>query len=412
MTSLGLDADATWQGVAQGRSGIAPIQAYNASSLPSRIAGELRGFDAKVHVDKSMRKGLRMMARTLQLAVAIAHKAMEHGKVDRSKLDVTRFGVEFGASLVAIELGDLAEASLLSAKEEPRGKVDLDIWGDKSIPTIQPTFMLKYLPNFLASHVSILLDAQGPNNSITESEAAGLLALGEAFRILQRDGADFFLVGSAESKINPLSMVRQTLFEQLSRRNDDPTRAHRPFDKDRDGLVLGEGGTVFVFETLDHARQRGAKIYAEVLGFGAAFDLHRDGAGLARAIRAALEEANLGPEDIDHVNAHGMATTESDIVEASALRQVFGDRVPPVVAYKAHFGNQGAGGGLTELAISLLAQEHGALPGTLNYETPDPACPVPVHTGAPRPIAKPAFLKLAFTNRGQCAAAVVRRWSP
>src|SRR5262249_30499244 len=155
----------------------------------------------------------------------------------------------------------------------------------------------------LACHVSILHNAQGPNNSITESDAAGVLALGEAYRILGRDGADFFLVGAAESKINPLSMVRQCLFEPLSRRNDAPEKAGRPVDRRRDGIVIGEGAGVLVLEELGHARKRGARIYGEVVGFGAAFDRTKSGAGLARAVRAALADAGLGPEDIDHVNA-------------------------------------------------------------------------------------------------------------
>jgi len=411
MTALGLDADSTWNGVRAGQSGIKTVSSYDPSGLPVRIAGELPGFIARDYGDKTYKKGLNKMARTLQLACAIAYKALEHGKVDLSKLDPTRFGVEFGSALVAIELDDLAESSFLSTRADLPGQVDLDAWGEKGQATIQPTFMLKYLPNFLACHVSMLLGAQGPNNSITETDVASILALGEAYRILQRDGADFFLVGGAECKIRPLSFVRQALFEQLSRRNEEPARAHRPFDRDRDGFVIGEGGTVLVFETLAHAQERGATIYGEVIGFGSAFDTRRDGDGLARAIFAALAEAGLDPDDIDHVNAHGTATTLADVMEAAALCRVFGDRVPPVVAYKAHFGNIGSGGGLTELAISLMAMREGVLPGTLNHENPDPACPIPVHTGAGRAIVKPAFLKIGFTNLGQCGAVVVRRWS-
>src|SRR5262249_51530968 len=162
----------------------------------------------------------------------------------------------------------------------------------------------KYLPNMLACHVSILHDARGPNNSITESDVASLLAVGEAYRILCRDQADFFLVGGAESKINPLSMVRQCLFEPMSRRNEEPPKACRPVDRGRDGLVLGEGAAVFVLEELAHAEARGARVLAEVVGFGAAFDAKQNGDGLARAIRAALADAGIGPEQIDHVNAH------------------------------------------------------------------------------------------------------------
>jgi 3-oxoacyl-[acyl-carrier-protein] synthase II len=275
--------------------------------------------------------------------------------------------------------------------------------------------MLKYLPNMLACHVSILHNAQGPNNSITESDVASLLALGEACRILERDAADFFLVGGAESKINPLSMVRQCLFEPLSTRNDDPEHACRPFDRTRDGLVLGEGGTVLVVETLEHARKRGAsRVYAEIVGFGAAFDVDRSGDGIARAIRAALQEAGIGPEQVDHVNAHGLGSVESDAWEARGIHEVFGNLAPPVPVFaaKAAIGNQGAGAGVSELALSALALYHGQLPPTLNYQEPDPACPVHVHTGGPRPVTKPYALKVGFTQMGQCAAVVVKKFEP
>src|SRR5205085_1613286 len=255
---------------------------------------------------------------------------------DKSQLDPTRFGVEFGAGLIASELPELIDAARASANCEP-GKVDLEKWGEAGIPAIQPLWMLKYLPNMLACHISILHDAQGPNNSITENDAAGLLALGEAYRILQRDGADFFLVGGAESKVNPLSMVRQCLFEHLSHRNDAPEKACRPFDRGRDGLVIGEGSGVLVVEELDHARRRGARIYAEILGFGAA-------------------------------------------------------------------------GGTTELAASLLGLGQGVMPATLNHDDPDPDCPVRVAVGAPRRVERPHALKVSFTQMGQCAAAVVRKW--
>src|SRR5262249_5678477 len=163
-----------------------------------------------------------------------------------------------------------------------------------------PLWMLKYLPNMLACHVSIFHNAQGPNNSITEGEVAGLLAIGEACRVLQRDQADFFLVGGADSKLNPLSMVRQCQFGGLSRRNAAPARACRPFDRGRDGAVVGEGAAVLALEDLEHARRRGARIYAEVAGFGCAFDRSHAAGGLTRAIRAALAEAGVKPEEIDH----------------------------------------------------------------------------------------------------------------
>ncbi len=410
LTSIGCDAASFWQALQARRSGVHTLQTFDASGLPVRFAGEIADFDAKNYVEKSQRKALRVMARTIQLAVSAAQRALEHGQVDKTKLDPDRFGVDFGAGLIASELPELADAAKISANGQP-GFVDLEKWGDLGLPAIQPLWMLKYLPNMLASHISILHDARGPNNSITESDVAGLLAMGEAYRILTRDQADFFLVGGAESKINPLSMVRLCLFEPLSRRNDAPEKACRPFDRGRDGLVLGEGAGVFVMEELNHARKRGAKVYAEVVGFGASFDRKCNGDGLTRAVRAAMTEAGIGPEDVDHVNAHGLASRASDVAEAKGLQAVFGNlRTPvPVFAAKSYIGNLGAGASSTELAVSVLGLQHGLMPATLNYEEADPDCPVNVAV-EPRAVVKPYVLKVSFTDMGQCAALVLRKF--
>jgi 3-oxoacyl-[acyl-carrier-protein] synthase II len=261
----------------------------------------------------------------------------------------------------------------------------------------------------MACHVSILHNAQGPNNTITQSDVASLLAIGEAYRIIGRDRADLFLTGGADTKINPISLVRHCLFGPLSRRNDAPEKACRPFDRGRDGLVLGEGAGVLVLEEREHARRRGAKIYAEIAGFGAAFDPDQTGRGLARAISAALAEARVGPEDIDHVNAHGISTTAGDTWEAEVIRETLGyGRSPlPVFAPKSYFGNLGAGSAVAELAASLLAIEFGTVPPTLNYEIPDAACPVTVAQTF-HSVTRPYILKISLTELGQCAAILVR----
>jgi 3-oxoacyl-[acyl-carrier-protein] synthase II len=409
LSPIGADPAALWQALLDRRSGVRPIQAMDVSALPVRIAAELPGFDAKkIITGKDERKSLKMMARSVQMGVACAKLAFADTGIDRAKLDSTRFGVEFGSSLVPTELDDIAAAAAMCATGEA-GVVDMARWGTGGIREIQPLWMLKYLPNMVACHVSIFLDAQGPNNSITETDAAGLLALGEAARILRRDGADLFLVGAADSKINGLSLVRQCLFAPLSRRNDAPTEASRPFDKNRDGWVIGEGAGVLAVEDLDHARRRGAKIYAELVGFGSAFDRGRTGAGLARAIRAALRQAGIGPDVIDHVNAHGQGTVAGDAWEARGLAEVFGPLNTPVFAAKSYFGSLSAAGGPVELVISVLALQYGTLPATLNYTEPDPACPVAVNR-EPRPVTKPYALKVSLTDLGQCAAAVVRKW--
>jgi 3-oxoacyl-[acyl-carrier-protein] synthase II len=394
-----------------GRCGVRPIRGFDASSLPVRFAGEVIDFDAKNYIDKKDRKSLRVMARPIQLAVAAAQVAMGDSGLDAQQLDPTRFGVEFGAGLIATELEELGGAAQASTNGQARS-IDLLKWGDQGLSAIPPLWMLKYLPNMLACHVSILHNAQGPNNTVTEGDVASLLALGEAYRIIGRDQADILLVGGADSKLNPLSMVRQCLFQHLSHRNEAPEKACRPFDRQRDGIVIGEGGAVLVLEEMEHAQHRGARIYAEVVGFGAAFDHDHSGNGLARAIRSAVVEAGIGPEDIDHVNAHGCGGINADAREARALHAVFGGcRSPvPVFAAKSYFGNLGAGGSAAELIASLLALGQGVLPPTLNYEEPDPACPVAVAAGASRPVTHPYALKVGFTDMGQCAAVVVRKW--
>ena len=262
----------------------------------------------------------------------------------------------------------------------------------------------------LACHrLHILHNAQGPNNStITQSDVASLLAVGEAARILRRHQSDFFLVGGADSKMNPLSQTRQQLFGHLSKKNDDPQHALKPFDKRRDGLVLGEGGCVFAMEDLEHAQKRGATIIGEIAGFGSTFDKGLTGKGLARAIRIALDQAKITPADIDHVNAQGLGSVHLDAFEARGIHEVFGTSVP-VWAVSPNIGHLCAGSGAAALAAGLLAMKHGTLPPTLNYETPDPACSVQVLTKA-RPIAKPCFVKIGFTEMGQCAAVACRKW--
>jgi 3-oxoacyl-[acyl-carrier-protein] synthase II len=410
LTPVGLDLPSYWQALSTGRSGIRAIQGFDSSALPVNLAAEIIGFDAKKFLDKEARRGLKVMARTIQLAVCAAQLALNDSSVEKQKLDPTRFGVEFGAGLIASELEELAPAAVVSMNCQP-GMVDLEKWGEHGISNIPPLWMLKYLPNMLACHVSIMHNAQGPNNTVTESDVASILALGEAYRIIARDQADFFLVGGADSRLSALSMVRQCLFMDLSKRNDAPEKAYRPFDKQRDGSVVGEGAGVLVLEELEHARKRGARIYAEVVGFGSAFDRNKTGAGLARAVRAALADAGIGPEEVDNVNAAGFGTVATDAWEARGLQEVFGNcREPvPATAIKSYIGNLMAGSGTTELAASLLGLQHGVVPPTLNYEEPDPACPIPVIAGAPRSIARPYFVKVSSTEMGQCAAVVCRK---
>ena len=413
-TPIGNDAAAVWDSLRAGKCGIATIRAFDPTGLPSRIAGQVNDFtankyfDRKNEVEKAVGKSLKMMARTIQLGLVASKLAMADANLQRGQFDPTRYGVVFGSCMISIDVDDVVPPSL-AASNGAAGPVNLKAWGDK-LETVEPTWMLKYLPNMAACHTSILHDLQGPSNSITSDDAASLLALGEALRVIRRGSADGFVVGASESKLSVLSLARHNLFLPLSRRNDEPEKACRPFDADRDGMVLGEGGTVMLVEERETAMKRGAQIVAEVCGFGAAFDGKRDGSGLARAVRAALAEAGIGPADLDHVNAHAYGVPKWDAWEAKGLRLALGDAANqvPVFAAKGYIGNLGAAGGLTELYFSLLALRHRELPPTLNCERPDRECPIRVHNSGLRPVEKPYMLKVNYTDLGQCAAAVLR----
>lgn len=412
LTPVGSDPAALWQAALAGTPGVRRIRAFDPSALPCQVAGEVPDFDARKFIpaaNKEGRKSLKNMARTVQLGLCAAQKAMDDGGPAKGLIDPFRFGVEFGCLMVASELEDLAVAAAKTVTPTPRA-IDMARWGGEGIEDIVPTWMLKYLPNMPACHTSIFFDAQGPNNTITEGEVASTLAVGEAYRIMGRGLADFFLVGGCDSKINTLSFTRNNLFTPMTKRNDTPATAVRPFDRDRDGTALGEAAAVFGLEELSSARKRGAKVYAEVVGFAAGFDRGRKGGVLAGVIRNALRDAGIQPADVDHVNAHAAGSAALDGFEARAIREVFGGDVP-VFALKGQVGNTGAAAGAVELAVSVLALYHGQLPGTVNYTTPDPACPVRVHTGSPRPVTRPYTLKVGYTDLGQCGVVVLKKWS-
>ena len=407
LSPIGLTPDAFWQALLAGACGIRTISVTDASELPTHIAGEVPGFVAKTLIDKSYRKTLNAMARTVELGVIGAQLAVQNAGLSKGSVPPTRIGIEFASLMGATDLNDVAAAAKLAS---PDGRtVDYATWGKDGLNEITPTWMLKYLPNMPACHTTIVYDLQGPSNTQIPGDSSGLVALAEAARIIRRGAADVMIVGGSEGRLNPITLARYNLFLQLSRRNDDPVHAVRPFDAARDGTVTGEGAAVFTLEALDHARDRGANILGEVVGWAGGVDRGKTGPGLARVIRNALTFAGIRPQDVDHVNAHGTGTTVGDAFEARGIAEVFG-RDTPVFAPLSRFGNLGAASGLMELACSVLALKNGEVPGTLNHEKPSADCPVQVHVGAPRPVAKPYVLKTSYTNLGQCTAAVVKKW--
>ncbi|WP_439629327.1 beta-ketoacyl-[acyl-carrier-protein] synthase family protein [Gemmata sp.] len=405
---LGTGPDAFWQALLAGTPGVHTITHLNPEHLPSRMAGEVRGFSAKALIEKSYRRTLNSMARTVEFGVIGCQLAMQDAGLAKGTVPSHRIGVEFASVMGATELDDLGPASTHSIAPEAEAP-DMDAWGRKGLSHVPPLWMLKYLPNMPACHATILYDIQGPSNTQIPGDTAGAVALAEALRIIRRGAADVMLVGGSEAKVHPLSLSRFNLFASFSKRNHDPEGAIRPFDRDRDGTAPGEGTATFTLEALDHALARKAKIYAEVVTVASGVDRGLAGPGMARLIRNALSAAGITPSDVDHVNAHGLGTVRGDAFEARAIGEVFGKSVP-VFAPLSRFGNMGAASGLSELACSVLALKHGQLPGTLNHANPDPACPVAVHTGAPRPVTKSYALKLSYTDLGQSSVVVIRKW--
>lgn len=411
LSPIGTDADSFYTALLAGTPGVRRITAFDPTTLPCQLGAEVRDYDGKSFLpakNRDARKSLGKMARTVQFGFTTAVKAWEDADGPKpGQIDPFRFGVEFGCVMVATEIDDLVGGAKVAATGEPRG-VDLHLWGKDGLERVPPQWMLKYLPNMAACHASIYTDAQGPNNTITAGEVAGTLALGEAYRILTRGAADAFLVGGCDSRMNPVSFSRHTTFADLTRRNDLEGRAVQPFGRERSGLVLGEGAAVFVLEELESARARGARIDAELVGFASGFDRDFSGDVVAGVIRRALEAAGATPDDVDHVNCAAAGSIRLDRWEAETVAKVFGENFP-VFSAKGHIGSTGAAAGLIELAASVLALKRGRLPGTLNSHDPDPACPVAV-SPEPRPVTKPFAVKLSYTDMGQCAAAVVRRW--
>ncbi len=408
LSPIGSDAAAFWSALRAGTSGVRAIRGFDTSDLSCRIAGEILDFEPKALIEKSYRKSLNAMSRMVQLGVVAAQLAVRDSGLMKSLMPPERFGVSFASVMAETDIDDVAGLGAACSAGVGR-PVDMDAWGRTGVPQMPPMWMLKYLPNMPACHVTIMHDAQGPSNSITTGDLAGVAALGEALRALQRGAADFMLVGGCESKLNPLTLVRLDVFAPLTREYEHPERAVRPFDRDASGTCVGEAAAAFGLEELAHAQKRGATILGEVVGFASGVDRGLTGAGLARVIRNALADAGVQPADIDHVNAHGVGVRELDRFEARGIGEVFGRDVP-VFAPLSRFGNTGAASGILELACSVLALRHGELPGTLNHDDPDAGCPIAVHTGPPQVVTKPYAVKVSTTDMGQCGAVVVKRW--
>ncbi len=404
VSPIGIGREPFWQSLCRRRSGIGRSPLFNDPSLPAPLGACIVDFDPKQYVRP--RKSLKVMSRDIQLGFAAADLARADAGLDEGLVDPERFGVMFGADMIPCELEELAGA-YRSCRVD--GRFDFARWGATVMAELFPLWMLKYLPNMPACHIGIAQDARGPNNTITLGDVSTLSALAEAARVLERGQADVLIAGGVNSRIHPAIWVRSHLLGQ-SRRNGDPAAASRPFDALRDGVVNGEGAGAYILEPQRHAQARGAKILARVLGYASAFEPHRkgeacQGSAIRRAIRGALTAAGLDPAELGCVVAHGLSTIEGDRLEAQAIHDTLGN--VPVTAPKSYFGYLGAACGALETAVGILAIQFGQIPPTLNYEHPDPHCPINVVRGAPQPTDRRAAMVLSYSPQGQAVALVL-----
>jgi len=429
ITPIGLDAGTVWEGLLAGKCGIRRIRSFDPARFRSQIGGEIDTLKVVNYVPKSYRKSTKVMARDIELAVAAAYEAVvdaglktrcliERGQAeDPSNVDPTRFGVNIGAGLICADLTELAAA--LSTAADAEGRFDIRKWGAEGMNNLTPLWLLKFLPNMLSCHVTIVHDAQAPSNTITCGEASSHLAVGEAFRTIARGDADVCLCGGAESKLNPMGLMRQQLLGRVvTTHNDQPETACRPFAADRSGIVISEGSGLLVLEDLEHARARGARIYCEVAGFGASTDAmdwrqpDPQGKGVALAVRKALDDANLSPEQVGMVGAFGAGTREHDLAEARGIRAALGEAATtvPTLAVKGGLGNNGAGSGAIELGIAAMCLRSQMIPPSRNTENVDPECGLNLTQEVVRADLPTAVCVASALGGGQHGALVFKRW--
>jgi 3-oxoacyl-[acyl-carrier-protein] synthase II len=404
---IGIGMDALWTSLCEGRSGVRNLDFYDTPDLPLPFGGKIVDFDPKQFVKN--RKSLKVMSRDIQIAVSAAEMAAEQAGLRSKPFDPERFGVIFGADVIPCELPEIVPAFQSCIVE---GKFAFHRWGHAAMADMFPLWMLKYLPNMCACHIGLAQDARGPNNTLTLGDVSSLSAMIEAARVIERGQADAMIAGGAGSRIHPTIYFRG-MAQEFSRRGSEPEKACRPFDAGRDGLVNGEGTAAYMLETREHAEGRGAAPLAKMLGHASAYErlskcqssTHLKDTALCRVLAGVLKESGVAANEVGCVIAQGFSTHLDDEREAKAICEILGD--VPVTAPKSYFGYSGAGSGAVELVIGLLALKHRQIPPTLNYETPDPKCPVNVVHGQARPLEKPKVLVLSHSQQGQAVAVLL-----
>ena len=383
VTPLGTGVESTWEGMKGGRSGIAPITIFDASAFESRIAGEVKGFDPTAWMEA---KEARHSDRFVQLAMAATKMAVADSGLDLEAVDGTRVGVLIGSGIGGTHTWEAQHRVLL----------------DKGPKRISPFFIPMLIMDMASGRVAMELGARGPNYGIASACATSAHAIGEAMKTIQRGQADVMIAGGSEAAVSPLAVGGFCAMRALSRRNDEPERASRPFDRDRDGFVMAEGAGVVVLEEMEHAQGRGGRWHGEVIGYGATADAYHmtapcpDGDGMARSMEEALRDARISADDVDYVNTHGTSTPTGDPAETVALKRVFGDRAKqvPCSSTKSVTGHLLGAAGAVEMIACLMAAAEGVVPPTINLENPDPECDLDYVPGAARNMT----VRVAITN--------------
>ena len=400
VSPLGIGTEPTWAGLSCGRSGIGPLTRFDASDYPARIAGQVEGFDPKLYVVN--RKDIKKSDRFIHFCLAASQFAMEDAGLTIDDGNRDRVGVMIGSGIGGLPVIEACHKTLLT-----RGP-----------SRVSPFFIPALIVNMAAGQVSIRYGARGPNSAPATACTTGLNAVGDAFRQIQLGFADAMITGGAEAVLTPLAVAGFCAMRALSTRNDEPERASRPWDNERDGFVLGEGAGILILEELEGARRRGAEIYAEVVGYGMSADAYHisapdpEGGGAARVMAAALADAGVDPEHVGYINAHGTSTRLGDLAEVRAVKEVFGDHAYKlaVSSTKSATGHLlGAAGGL-ESGILALAIRHQVLPATLNLDDPDPEADLDFVPFTPRETDLEVALTNSFGFGGTNGSLVMRRF--
>lgn len=411
ITPLGNSVEAMWSGLQEGKSGVRDITYFDASNFPTQFAAEVRDYELDKYIEDTSR--FADAGRNIRFAIGAATQAIEDsGLTEAADFDPAQFGVYLGAGEGQ---QDFMQFMNLVADAQEDGVVNQEKFTHDFLARMNPQFEMELEPNMAAAHLASLFNAQGPNLNCLTACAASSQAIGEATEIIRRGDANAMLSGGAHSMIHPFGLTGFNLLTALSERNDSPTTASRPFDLTRNGFVLGEGSGMVILEELEHAKARGAQIYGEIRGYGSSADafritdIHPEGRGAISCIKMALEDAEINPEQIGYVNAHGTSTKVNDRVETMAIKGGLGDhsRQVPISSIKSMMGHLIASAGSVEAITCLLAIRDGVLPPTINYETPDPECDLDYIPNEAREVPIQAALSNSFGFGGQNVSLIV-----